>query len=218
MGTDSLDSYTMEAYYPSTTPSSIDYIKEEVDSTSLYPSATSSVSELLTSTYGAWDRVRAELWIPRDPRSWSTEQVGHWLAWAVREFSLGGLAGDQMDSFLGSLAVPGKQLCSLNKQEFISRAPLFMGDILWAHLEILQRESVSTQEKEADLHYTDLGPSLPTPPPPVTSVEASPYGSYAPPTYYHSAPHYTTTWGTQATDYLTMPAHLPLPTFPLPPF
>ena len=224
MGTDSLDSYTMEAYYPSTTPSSTDYIKEEVDSTSLYPpSAASSVSELLTSTYGAWDRVRAELWIPRDPRSWTADQVGHWLAWAVREFSLGGLAGDQMDSFLGSLAVPGKQLCALNKQEFISRAPLFMGDILWAHLEILQRESVvvvTSQEKEtsSDLHYTDLGTSLPTPPPPVvTSVEASPYGSYAPPTYYHSAPHYTTTWGGQPTDYLTMPAHLPLPTFTLPP-
>ena len=215
MGTDSLDSYTMESYYPSTTPSS-DYIKEEVDHPSLYPSTGSSVSELLTSTYGTWDRVRADLWIGRDPRSWTVEQVGHWLAWAVREFSLGGLAGDQMDSFLGSLAVSGKQLCGLNKQEFISRAPLFMGDILWAHLEILQRES-SLQEggrEQAAPQYTDLAPSMPSPPP-VTSIEASPYGSYAPPTYYHSAPHYTSAWPSQP-DYL-MAGHLPLPTFPLPP-
>merc|ERR1712079_932319 len=34
-----------------------------------------------------------------------------------------------------------KELCAMNKQDFISRAPLFMGDILWAHLEILQRET-----------------------------------------------------------------------------
>jgi len=212
MSTDSLDSYSMEPYYPSTTTPTSDYIKEEADqSTSLYPSATSSVSELLTSTYGAWDRVREQLWIPRDPRSWSAEQVGHWLAWAVREFSLGGLAGDQMDSFLGSLAVSGKQLCSLNKQEFISRAPLFMGDILWAHLEILQKEGGSQEQKQESLHYTDLGPSLPTPPPTTSSIEASPYGTYAPPTYYQSAPHYTSSWAGQP-EYLMAP-HLPLPTW-----
>lgn len=218
MGGDSLDSYSMDSYYQSNSIPSTEYIKEE-EPTSLYPSTgvSSSVSELLTSTYGSWDRIRAELWIGKDPRTWSMEQVGHWLAWAVREFSLGGLAGDQMDSFLGSLAVSGKQLCNFNKQEFISRAPLFMGDILWAHLEILQKEGGSEEKEEAV--YTTLAPSLPTPPHtsiPITSIETTPYGSYAPPTYYHSPPHYTSPWGTTQGEYM-MSAHLPLPTFPMPP-
>jgi hypothetical protein len=31
-------------------------------------------------------------------------------------------------------------MCSLSKEDFLIRAPPFMGDILWAHLEILQKE------------------------------------------------------------------------------
>ena len=31
-------------------------------------------------------------------------------------------------------------MCSLPKEEFLARAPAFMGDILWAHLEILQKD------------------------------------------------------------------------------
>ena len=31
-------------------------------------------------------------------------------------------------------------MCSLSKEEFLARAPAFMGDILWAHLEILQKD------------------------------------------------------------------------------
>ena len=35
-------------------------------------------------------------------------------------------------------------MCSLSKEEFLSRAPPFMGDILWAHMEILQKEDRSS--------------------------------------------------------------------------
>ena len=98
-----------------------------------------SISDVLKSTYGTWDRVREGLWIPRDPRDWSQDHVAHWLSWAIREFSLG--SGPHIDSFISSLTMSGKELCAMNKQDFISRAPLFMGDILWAHLEILQRET-----------------------------------------------------------------------------
>ena len=31
-------------------------------------------------------------------------------------------------------------MCSLAKEEFLAKAPAFMGDILWAHLEILQKD------------------------------------------------------------------------------
>jgi hypothetical protein len=37
--------------------------------------------------------------------------------------------------------ITGKEVCSLSKDEFLARAPPFMGDILWAHLEILQKDS-----------------------------------------------------------------------------
>ena len=36
--------------------------------------------------------------------------------------------------------ITGKEMCSLPKEEFLARAPAFMGDILWAHLEILQKD------------------------------------------------------------------------------
>ena len=35
----------------------------------------------------------------------------------------------------------GKELCSLSKDEFLARAPAYVGDIVWAHLEILQKET-----------------------------------------------------------------------------
>lgn len=33
----------------------------------------------------------------------------------------------------------GKDICAMGKEAFIARAPPFMGDILWEHLEILQK-------------------------------------------------------------------------------
>ena len=38
------------------------------------------------------------------------------------------------------LQLTGKEVCSLSKEEFLKRSPDFMGDILWAHLEILQKD------------------------------------------------------------------------------
>ena len=111
-----------------------------------------SISDVLKSTYGTWDRVREQLWIERDPRLWSRDHVAQWLSWAIREFSLG--SGAHIDSFISSLSMCGKELCAMNKQDFITRSPMFMGDILWAHLEILQRET-----------------DQPPPPPPAVDVK-----------------------------------------------
>ena len=132
------------------------------DSAPLQPPANNnsdmkSISDVLKSTYGTWDRVRDQLWIPRDPRDWSQEQVSHWLSWAIREFSLG--QGPHIDTFITSLSMSGKELCGMNKQEFITRSPQYMGDILWAHLEILQRESEQPS-------------SLPVAPPSVLDIKA----------------------------------------------
>ena len=67
-----------------------------------------------------------------DPRQWSVEQVLQWLRWAVKEFSLEGV-------IYSSFSMTGTQLIDLGRDEFLRRAPMFVGDILLEHLEILQR-------------------------------------------------------------------------------
>lgn len=67
-----------------------------------------------------------------DPRQWDEEHVQHWLYWAIREFSLEGIA-------LTHFHMRGKDICAMGKDAFLARAPAFMGDILWEHLEILQK-------------------------------------------------------------------------------
>ena len=57
----------------------------------------------------------------------------HWLDWAIREFSLAGVAMQPWQH------MTGKQICAMGKESFLARAPAFMGDILWEHLEMLQK-------------------------------------------------------------------------------
>lgn len=68
-----------------------------------------------------------------DPRHWSEAAVAHWLHWAIGEFSLEGVAMQPWQH------MTGKQICAMGKESFLARAPAFMGDILWEHLEILQK-------------------------------------------------------------------------------
>lgn len=50
-------------------------------------------------------------------------------------------------------------MCSLAKEDFLIRAPPYMGDILWAHLEILQkdvdRERISSNDNNVLNNYSD---------------------------------------------------------------
>ena len=50
-------------------------------------------------------------------------------------------------------------MCSLAKEDFLIRAPPYMGDILWAHLEILQkdvdRERTSSNDNNVLSNYSD---------------------------------------------------------------
>jgi len=98
---------------------------------------TATFSDALKTTYGSWDKHSRKLVIPRDPRHWTRAHVAHWLNWAIREFSL---YGSHVDNFVYSLDISGKELITMGKDQFVSRAPLFMGDILWTHLEILQKD------------------------------------------------------------------------------
>ena len=55
-----------------------------------------------------------------------------WVLWAIKEFSLEGVS-------VGNFRMAGRELCSLSKLEFLGRAPPFMGDILWEHIDMLRK-------------------------------------------------------------------------------
>jgi hypothetical protein len=76
-----------------------------------------------------------------DPRQWDETNVAQWLCWAIREFSLEGVA-------MHHFHMKGKDICAMGKEAFLARAPPFMGDILWEHLEILQKGRWSTEASQ----------------------------------------------------------------------
>jgi c-ets proto-oncogene protein len=67
-----------------------------------------------------------------DPRQWQESHVAHWLGWAANEFSL-------QDVNLETFQMKGKDIVALGREVFVARSPPFVGDILWEHLEILQK-------------------------------------------------------------------------------
>ena len=117
----------------------------------LTPGTTKNFGDVLKTTYGTWDVDSFRLGIPRDPRLWSEAHVSAWLAWAIREFSL---QGPHIDSFVAGLSMCGRQVCAITKEEFLARAPPFMGDILWAHLEILQKEVDKDSRTQSEQKYS----------------------------------------------------------------
>lgn len=70
-----------------------------------------------------------------DPRQWTENHVAHWLQWAAKEFSL-------ECSPLHQFRMKGKDICAMGKDAFLTQAPAFVGDILWEHLELLQKGTV----------------------------------------------------------------------------
>lgn len=69
---------------------------------------------------------------PTDPQEWTDAHVREWVLWAVNEFTLKGVE-------LQKFCISGAGLCALGKDRFLDLAPDFVGDILWEHLDILQK-------------------------------------------------------------------------------
>jgi hypothetical protein len=89
----------------------------------------------------------------------------------------------------------GREMCSLRKDDFCSRAPVFVGDILWEHLQLLQsevdREQAALKNAPPKLSEIAQNPAAisPTPPPP----RSYPVHLTASPSHHHrpySAHHY----------------------------
>ncbi|EGI59692.1 Protein c-ets-1-A [Acromyrmex echinatior] len=82
------------------------------------------------------------------------------MHWAIREFSLEGVAMQQQPW----QHMTGKQICAMGKESFLARAPAFMGDILWEHLEILQKDvdaaKASLENVPANLYESVCVPDL----------------------------------------------------------
>lgn len=70
--------------------------------------------------------------ISSDPRQWTENHVAEWLTWTVNEFSLKNVDFDKF-------CMNGALLCAMGKDRFLDLAPDFVGDILWEHLEMLQK-------------------------------------------------------------------------------
>lgn len=65
---------------------------------------------------------------------WTRKNVCQWLIWTAKEFDLSPIDPDRFP-------FTGPQLCSVSKEEFLNRAPPFVGDILYSHLNLLRAKS-----------------------------------------------------------------------------
>uniref|UniRef100_A0AAR2LGB3 V-ets avian erythroblastosis virus E26 oncogene homolog 1 n=1 Tax=Pygocentrus nattereri TaxID=42514 RepID=A0AAR2LGB3_PYGNA len=91
------------------------------------------MSQALKATFSGFTKEQQRLGIPKDPRQWTEGHVREWLTWTVNEFSL-----KNVD--FHKFCMNGASLCGLGKDRFLDLAPDFVGDILWEHLEMLQKE------------------------------------------------------------------------------
>jgi len=126
----------------------------------LTPGTDLKVGEALRATYASWNDKTRQLGIPRDPRIWEVIEVIAWLDWAAQEFQL---YSDTVTSFISSFKLRGKEMCALTKEEFCRKAPMFVGDILWEHLVLLQadvdREAMALRNTPSKLSETCTDPS-----------------------------------------------------------
>uniref|UniRef100_A0A4W3H190 V-ets avian erythroblastosis virus E26 oncogene homolog 1 n=1 Tax=Callorhinchus milii TaxID=7868 RepID=A0A4W3H190_CALMI len=99
----------------------------------LTPSSNKMMSQALKATFSDFTREQQRLGIPKDPQQWTEMNVTDWLLWAVNEFSLKNVDFHQFQ-------MSGATLCALGRDCFLELAPDFVGDILWEHLEQLQKE------------------------------------------------------------------------------
>ncbi|XP_076267316.1 ETS transcription factor pointed isoform X3 [Rhynchophorus ferrugineus] len=99
----------------------------------LTPGTNKTMADALKASFASWEKEQQRLGIPKDPRQWTENHVAHWLQWAAKEFSLENIP-------LHHFQMKGKDICVMGKDTFSARAPAFVGDILWEHLELLQKD------------------------------------------------------------------------------
>ncbi|KAK3587713.1 hypothetical protein CHS0354_042504 [Potamilus streckersoni] len=106
----------------------------------LTPGTNQKMSQALLESFKTFEKEQQRLGIPKDAFTWTELHVSLWLNWAIREFSLFGVNQS-------NFKLSGRELCKMEKDTFLKLAPPFMGDILWEHLDILQRGTNCAEDK-----------------------------------------------------------------------
>ncbi|XP_053547528.1 Friend leukemia integration 1 transcription factor isoform X2 [Bombina bombina] len=83
--------------------------------------------------------------VPADPTLWSQDHVRQWLEWAIKEYGL-----IEIDTSLFQ-NVDGKELCKMNKEDFLRGTSMYNTEVLLSHLSYL-RESSSSLSYNAPAH------------------------------------------------------------------
>ncbi|XP_072094537.1 Friend leukemia integration 1 transcription factor-like isoform X3 [Mobula birostris] len=91
--------------------------------------------------------------VPADPTLWSPEHVRQWLDWAIKEYGL-----LEVDTSLFH-HTDGKELCKMNKEDFLRLTSLYNAEVLLSHLNYL-RESSSPLSYSTSSH-SDQSTRLP---------------------------------------------------------
>ncbi|XP_039491240.1 ETS-like protein pointed isoform X1 [Drosophila santomea] len=106
----------------------------------LTPGTNRKVNEVLKASFASWEKEVQKYNITKDPREWTEEHVIYWLNWAKNEFSLVSM---NLDPFY---KMKGRDMVDLGKEKFLAITPAFTGDILWEHLDILQKDCEKPNE------------------------------------------------------------------------
>ncbi|EDV94362.1 GH20724 [Drosophila grimshawi] len=104
----------------------------------LTPGTNRKVNEVLKASFASWEKEVQNFNITKDPRDWTEEHVIYWLNWAKNEFSL--------LSMVPFCKMTGREMVELGKEKFLAITPPFTGDILWEHLDILQKDCEKPNE------------------------------------------------------------------------
>ncbi|XP_065372109.1 ETS-like protein pointed isoform X2 [Calliphora vicina] len=100
----------------------------------LTPGTNRKVAEVLKASFASWEKEVQNCNITKDPRQWTEEHVIYWINWAIKEFSLVTMNHEPF------LKMKGRDIIELGKDKFLAITPAFTGDILWEHLDILQKD------------------------------------------------------------------------------
>ncbi|KAJ6637442.1 ETS-like protein pointed [Pseudolycoriella hygida] len=122
----------------------------------LTPGTNKKMIEVLKESFKSWEEAAQERNITKDPRQWTEDHVVLWLDWAKDEFCL----DPKLKDSFGKMR--GRDMILLGREEFLRIAPPFTGDILWEHLEILQKDCEKSLENVPSTVYgsTVCGPEI----------------------------------------------------------
>ncbi|XP_070505768.1 ETS-like protein pointed isoform X2 [Chironomus tepperi] len=122
----------------------------------LTPGTNKKLTEALHASFASWEKEVQSYKITKDPRLWTPEHVLIWLNWAKKEFSL------EINSFEAFFKMHGRDIVGLGREGFLAVAPMYTGDILWEHLEILLKDCEKSSSNDGQNLYENVNTNTTT--------------------------------------------------------